>query len=234
MSCDNYIFEIFKKHEVDGTLVAYSLSKNQYYVYNEERSNKKFSPASTFKIINSLIALNESVIRDQDEIIKWEGTIYKYPLWNRDQTLHSAFQSSCVWFYQELARRIGRERYLRYFSKIKYGELLEPFNLTTFWLDNSLRISAYEQVEFLKLLYQENLPFRSEHFSTLKKIMKVDNSNFDTYAKTGWTGEVGWYVGYTNVSSDIYLFALNLDISEESNLPIRQVVMEDFFKNLDT
>lgn len=233
MNFQSNILEIFKKHEAEGTLVTYSLSNDQYYLYNEDRSNEKFSPASTFKIINSLIALNESVISDKDEVIKWDGTIYKYPLWNRDQTLHSAFQSSCVWFYQELARRISRERYLNYFSKIKYGELLDQFNITTFWLDNSLKISAYEQVEFLKLLRQENLPFRSEHFSTLKQIMKVDNLDFNLYAKTGWTGDLGWYVGYAQVASDLWLFALNIDVWEESKLWIRQNIVEDFLRTLN-
>ena len=56
-------------------------------------------PASTFKIPNTLIALEEGVIKDQFEVIKWDGVVRQYAPWNADQTLATAFSRSCVWCY---------------------------------------------------------------------------------------------------------------------------------------
>jgi len=41
--------------------------------------------------------------------------------WNRDQTLRSAFAVSCLWYYENLAARIGLERYKRILAEVGYG-----------------------------------------------------------------------------------------------------------------
>lgn len=101
-------------------------------------------------------------------MLKGDGRTYEFPDWNRDQTLESAFKMSCVWCFQELDRRVGAEKYRNYLRKSAYGELREPFEETTFWLDGSLAISAIEQVEFLKKVYQRSLPFSPSSYETLQ------------------------------------------------------------------
>jgi beta-lactamase class D len=109
--------------------------------------------------MNTLIAIEEKIISEKDEVLKWDGHIYEIPDWNHDQTLESAFKVSCVWYFQELARRVGAEKYRSYLRKSAYGELREPFDETSFWLDGSLQISAIEQINFLKKVYLRTLPF---------------------------------------------------------------------------
>jgi len=159
-------------------------------------------------------------------VLKWNGHTYDLPDWNHDQTLESAFKVSCVWCFQELARRVGAEKYRKYLRKSDYGELREPFVETTFWLDGSLQISAIEQVSFLKKVYLRTLPFSAPSYETLRQIMLVEQTPaFTIRAKTGWAArvkpQVGWYVGYVETPKDVWFFATNIEVRDEKDLPLR-------------
>lgn len=224
---DSAITKRFAQSGIEGTMVISSLHSGQTFIHNELRAKRRFSPASTFKILNTLIALEESVISGKDALLKWGGHHYDLPDWNRDHTLETAFKVSCVWCFQELARRVGAEKYRHYLHQSAYGELREPFEETTFWLDGSLKISAVEQVEFLKKVYQRTLPFKTSAYETLRQIMLVEQKpTFTLCAKTGWatkiTPQVGWYVGYVETLHEVWFFATNLEIRNEKDLPIRQ------------
>jgi len=223
---DQAIARLFSKHGMDGTIVLSSLKSGQTFIHNDARANQRFPAASTFKILNSLISLEEKAISGKDDVLKWDGRTYAIADWNRDQTLESAFRVSCVWCFQELARRVGAEKYRDYLRRSPYGELREPFEETTFWLDGSLVISATEQVEFLKKVYRRSLPFGTSSYETLRQIMTVEQTpDFTIRAKTGLTRsrpQVGWYVGYVETQNDVWFFAVNLDVRGEPDLPLRQ------------
>ncbi len=223
---DKDIANLFEQQGLVGTMVIAALDGKHTFIYNESRANQNLAIASTFKIMNTLISLEEKVISDKDDVFEWDGHIYNLPDWNHDQTLESAFKVSCVWCYQELARRVGKEKYQYYLNNTGYGHLQEPFELTTFWLDGSLKISALEQVAFLKKVYSQSLPFSLSSYETLKKIMMVEQTSIYTiYAKTGWASrvkpQVGWYVGYVETPKNIWFFATNIDTRSEKDLPLR-------------
>lgn len=223
---DKAIANFFNLYGVDGAIVISSLHSGQIFIHNDARANRRFSPASTFKILNTLISLEEKAIEEND-LLKWDGHHYDISDWNHDQTLESAFKVSCVWCFQELARRVGADKYRHYLSKIAYGKLSEPFNETTFWLDGTLEISAVEQVEFLKKVYQRSLPFKPSTYETLRQVMIVEQKpTFTIRAKTGWATrvnpQVGWYVGYVETLSDVWFFATNIDTRDENDLAMRQ------------
>jgi len=223
---DQAIAKLFAQRGIDGTIVISSLHSGQTFIHNDPRANRRFTPASTFKIPNTLISLEEKAISGKGDLLKWDGHTYDFPDWNRDQTLESAFKVSCVWCFQELARRVGIEKYRGYLRKSAYGELREPFEVTTFWLDGSLEISAMEQVEFLKKVFQRSLPFSPSSYETLRQVMMVEQTPaFTMRAKTGWSGkpkQIGWYVGYVETSSDVWFFATNFAVSDKKDLPLRQ------------
>ncbi len=232
---DAAIADLFNKARVAGTLLIESTKTGQRFVHNDVRSKQAFTAASTFKVLNTLIALEEGVIAGGDSTIRWDGTLYEIADWNRDQTLDSAFRVSCVWCYQELARRVGAAKYPAYIRRSHYGELREPFDGTQFWLDGSLTISADQQVAFLKQVVSGHLPFRASSYDTLKSIMLSEQTpHYRLYAKTGWAARnapaVGWYVGYVEVAEDIWLFALNIDTRSASDLPLRKQITFDAFR----
>lgn len=232
---DQVLAGLFSQQGLDGTIVISSLHSGQTFIHNDLRANQRFPTASTFKIMNTLIAVEEKAISGKDEVLKWDGHIYDFPDWNRDQTLESAFKVSCVWCFQELARRVGAEKYRSYLHKTAYGELREPFGETTFWLDGSLQISAIEQINFLEKVYLRTLPFSTHAYDTLRQIMLVEQTpSYTMWAKTGWatrvSPQVGWYVGYVETPQDVWFFATNIEVRNTQDLLLRQPLTRDALK----
>lgn len=227
---DLEIEKIFKNKEVEGTIIIESLNTKKIYIYNDKRAEMLFSPASTFKIPNTLIALNEGVVT-KDSVIVWDKKIREYEFWNKDQTLLTAFKSSCVWCYQEFASKVGIEKYEKYLKNLDYGNKNIGNEITRFWLDESLKITTFEQIKFLKRFYTNDLPFKIEDMNTLKNIMIDEkNENYTLRAKTGWEGRYGWYVGYVETKNDVWFFAMNIDTKSKDDLPKRKAITLETLK----
>ncbi len=202
-----------------GTFVLYDLKRDHFLRYNPDRAAQRFLPASTFKILNSLISLETGVIPDENTVIKWDGTPYDIPEWNQDHTMRTAIANSVVWYYQELARRVGKERMQKYVDAAGYGNHDISGNIDSFWLDGALRISANEQVEFLKRLYQDNLPFSQRNLHIVKDILVLEKTPVSQLSgKTGTQlrvkPSINWFGGYVEKDGNVYIFATNLELSE--------------------
>ena len=171
------------------------------HYYNKERCIQRFLPASTFKIFNSLVALETAVAPDDQLVIKWDSIVRWMPEWNKDMNMREAFKVSNVAYYQEIARRIGPGRMQHYLDTVKYGNMKMEGNIDTFWLNNSLQISADEQTGFVKKLYFAELPFAERTQRIVKTLMLQEQTPaYSLYYKTG-TGHVGdkyiyWVVGF--------------------------------------
>ena len=227
---DTELKKIFNDFNVDGTIVIESLQKQTKCIYNDKRANTFFSPASTFKIPNTLIALNEELV-NKDSIILWDKQIREYESWNKNQTLESAFKTSCVWCYKEFASKIDKNKYKNYLEELNYGNKIIGDNITDFWLDESLKLTAYGQIEFLKRLYKNDLPFKIENIDALKEIMIDEKTNdYIIRAKTGWEGKYGWYVGYIETKDDVYFFATNINTKSKDDLAKRKKITLEALK----
>ncbi|MDR3627124.1 MAG: class D beta-lactamase [Ignavibacteriaceae bacterium] len=218
-NADNNGFEKSLK-EHNAALVIYDRNNNKSTLFDSLRCKKRFLPASTFKIPNALIGLETGVIPDSNYVIKWDGKPKPIKEWERDHTLKSAIYYSVVPYFRELARRVGREKMQYWLNKINYGNNTIGTQEDYFWLDNSLKISAVEQVQFLKKFYYGKLPFSQRSNDIVKNIMpEEDYKNAILKWKTG-TGNnegryIAWLVGYiemkTNGKDNIYFFAFNAD-----------------------
>lgn len=232
---DLEIANLFKEKNLFGTIVISSLDGRTTYIHNNERARTRFVPASTFKIPNTLIALEESAVANGKAIIKWDGKDKGLAAWNRDQSIETAFPSSCVWFYQELAKRIGKDKYTSYLAKLKYGNEQAGPDVTTFWLEGDLKISATEQVAFLKRMYSEGFSFRLSSYELLRKIMVVEQAPAYTIrAKSGWAQkavpQVGWFVGYIEAGEKVWFFATNIEIKKPEDGRLRQEITIEALK----
>ncbi|MGB0522629.1 MAG: class D beta-lactamase [Flammeovirgaceae bacterium] len=189
----------FEKYEVDGAFLLFDPQEDKYYTYHGERADEAFLPASTFKILNSLIALETGVIADTNVVLTWDGKERENPEWNQDQNMIQAFQNSTVWFYQELARRIGVKRMQHYINKSNYGNEKMGGKIDDFWLNGDLRISMNQQVTFLRKLYRNELPFSKRNQEKVKGLMvQLETDKYKLYGKTGWavSQQIGWFVGF--------------------------------------
>lgn len=206
----------FDEYGHNGCFVLYDLNKDQYIKFNPERCTEQFIPASTFKIFNSLVGLETGAVKDENEIMKWDGEKRFYDAWNQDLNMKNAFKFSAVWFYQELARRVGEEKMQHYININHYGNEDISGGIDRFWLDGGIRISADEQIEFLKKIYKNEVKFSERSIDILKRIMIYDqNDDYIIRAKTGWAirvkDQVGWFVGYVEKNDNVYFFALNVE-----------------------
>ncbi len=209
----------------EGTFVLFDKNKNEYTIFNEEKSLKQVPPCSSFKIINSLIGLETKVIEDENTTFKWDGTKYPIESWNNDHTLKTAIQNSVVWYYQKLASQVGEEKMQDFLNKINYGNKDISGGITTFWLQSSLKISPREQVDVLRKFYDYQLPFSKKNIDIVKNIIVLSDENgIKLSGKTG-SGLMpndekfinGWFVGYVEKDKNVYIFATNIEANDSSD-----------------
>lgn len=160
----------FRDLGVEGSIMIYDSNRDRVFQHNPQRNTTAFLPASTFKILNSLIALETGVISDEIDVLTWDGIPRKFPEWNRDLNMREAIKLSAIWFYQVLARRIGHDRMQQWVTQVGYGnqKIGNNNDIDKFWLQGALRITPQEQIQFLSRLYKNDLPFPSDRFPSLK------------------------------------------------------------------
>lgn len=231
-----FIRDAFEKRNLNGCFILYDLRKDEWLVYNALRADSAYLPASTFKIANSLIALECKAIHDENEIIKWDKEQREVPAWNTDHSMRTAFRYSAVWFYQELARRIGQKQMQEWLHKMHYGNEIAGPGIDEFWLRGELRITPRQQVEFLKLLILEELPVKKKNMEILKDIMIENRSDeYILRGKTGWaiSGKpVGWYVGWLQFRDSEFIFVNNLDIWNEDEARFRKEITHEILNQI--
>jgi beta-lactamase class D len=225
------LLRLFRQAESDGTIAVLELGRNRLTLVGAKRAAQPFPPASTFKILHSLIALETGVVEDADRpAFKWDGTKRSIADWNADQTLRSAFKLSTVWFYQEIARRIGTARMRAQVTRLGYGNGdIGGAPLDEFWLAGDLRISALEQIDFLARFVRGELPVRARSAAIAKEIMLAEEGEgYRIRAKTGLSLRtkpgVGWWVGWVERGGETSLFALNMDMTSMAENAKRQQV----------
>lgn len=209
---DDSLKKYFDNNKVDGCFTMFNNSDGKVTVYNLNLDTTRLLPASTFKIVNSLIGLETGVITDEKMIIKWDGIKRSNEDWNKDMTMEQAFKVSCVPYYQEVARRIGKDTMKLWLDSLGYGNKNIGNKIDSFWLNNNLKISADEQLGLVKRLYFDQLPFQKRTQQIVRDVMlQEDNSLYSLSYKTGWgfdekNNNIGWMVGWVEENKHPYFF----------------------------
>jgi beta-lactamase class D len=231
----------FKSLGIEGSIMIYDLNQDRFYQHNRDRNDTAFLPASTYKIPNSLISLETGVIQNDVDVLTWDGIergLADAPIdeWNQDLNMRLAFKYSAVWFYQVLARKVGHQRMQDFVTKIAYGNqnIGAQEDIDKFWLEGALRITPRQQIDFLRRLQQDDLPFAQRNIDLVKDIaiakrgrspIAEQTSNYVLRAKTGLatsvTPQIGWYVGYLEQNDNVYIFATNIDVVSDNDVAAR-------------
>ena len=240
---DNSLSKYFDEQKVTGCFGLYDNGQNEFTIYNLSRyRDSAYLPASTFKIVNSLIGIETGRIRDENMMIPWDGINRQRSDWNKDLTMAEAFKVSSVPYYQEVARRIGKDTMQYWLDTLhyaaKYGKALIKTPIDSFWLDNSIKITPDEQLGLVKKLYFDQLPFQKRTQHIVKQVMlREKNANYTLSYKTGWGfrengHSIGWTVGWVEENIHPYFFVLNVE-SADANIDMRKV-RENILKNILT
>jgi len=185
----------------DACFILRDNNHEAVHYYNLNRCSERYLPASTFKIFNSLVALETGVAPDERLLIKWDSTKAARAECRKDMDMSEAMKLSCVWYYQEVARRIGAGRMQLYLDTMNYGNRNMGGSIDMFWLNDSLKISADEEAGFVKRLYFAELPVSERSQRIVKNIMlREETPKYKLYYKTG-TGEyngknIYWVTGF--------------------------------------
>lgn len=224
-----------------GTFVMLDVNRNKYVRYNRKLAAERLSPCSTFKIPNSLIGLETGVIADADHVIKWDGKRRMIEAWNQDLTLRAALKESAVWYYLELAAKVGEARLNKHVRTINYGNTDTSGGIAQpFWIEGSLKISADEQVEFLRRLHEGQLPFSIRSTEIVLDIMKLSEKDGVIFrGKTGTAGDLkkgiatlGWFVGSVVRDGRPYVFATNIRSGQNPSGRTARKITEDILKSM--
>lgn len=226
--------------------------------YNSNRCKEQMSPCSTFKIPLSLIGFDSAILKDEGNP-KWEyKPEYEAVLESHTHahTPKSWMANSVVWYSQVLTQKLGIEKFKDYIMKFSYGNqdlsgnLGKNDGLTKSWLGSSLKISADEQIIFLKKLITYKLPVSKEAINHTKNIIFIEElpSGWKLYGKTGsgWQKNsdgskkdnmgYGWFIGFLEKKGQIYIFAINIydkQKSTEFGGPRAKALAKEIFANLD-
>jgi len=198
-----------------GSVLVYDVRRDRWIGVNADSADRRLLPASTFKIPNSLIALETGVVTDERTILPWDSIPRARTELNRDLSLREAFRLSALPHYRGIARRIGAERMQNHLDRIGYGNRDISGGIDNFWVEGGLRISPREQVVFVTRLLRGDLPFSARTMEVVRGIMIFEESpDYTLRAKTGWVygpkGQVGWWVGWLERGEDAYVFATAL------------------------
>ncbi len=237
---DNKLKLYFDAKNVDGCFTMLNNADGNITVYNMALDTMRLTPASTFKIANALIGLQTGVITNDSMIIKWDRIKRKNDDWNKDLNLRDAFKVSAVPYFQEVARRIGKDTMQHWIDTLAYGNKNLQGPVDSFWLNNQLKISPDEQLGFLKKLYFDQLPFRKSVQQNVRDIMlQEDNTLYKLSYKTGWgfdeqNNNIGWLAGWIEENRHVYFF-VTLVKSPDPEIDMKSVrlnITKDILKEL--
>ena len=237
----------FTENNVIGCFGLYNNATNQFTFYNKKRfTDSSYLPASTFKIVNSLIGLQTGVISSDSMVIKWDGVQRRIADWNKDLSMYEAFRVSAVPYYQEVARRIGKNNMEYWLDTVNYGAgpkdtaFVIKTAIDTFWLDNTLKITPDEELGLVKMLYFNQLPFFKTYQEKVKKAMLFENeTTYRLSYKTGWGknengSHLAWIVGWVEENNHPYFFVLNFESADtNADIPtIRMKILKGMLRQL--
>lgn len=225
--------------DVKGSILIYDLKDDKYYSNNFNWAKKGNLPASTYKITNSIIALETGVVQSDSTLFKWNGEERRLKIWEQDLIFKDAFHYSCVPCYQEVARKIGVNRMNKYLDKFDYGKMkVDSTNIDLFWLEGESQINQYQQIEFLKRFYNSELPISQRTETIMKRMIVIEeDETYKLSGKTGWSirdgNNNGWFVGFVEIKENTYFFATNVEPNQNFNMDLFPMIRKELtFKAL--
>ncbi|HEY6079090.1 MAG TPA: penicillin-binding transpeptidase domain-containing protein [Polyangiaceae bacterium] len=218
----------FEAARVTGTIALYDSQTGVLGCSDVKRCSRAMTPASTFKIPHSMIALETGVVEGPDTLMPWDKQQYWVENWNQDLKFRDAFRVSCVPCYRAIARKVGEQQEHDWVQKLGYGNRDTSGGVDRFWLWGGLRITPLEQIDFLRRFDGNQLPISERTADIVRDIMTLDvTERYVLRGKTGSAGppdeteEVYWLVGWLELGARRVFFATLIDSHAEDVDPMQ-------------
>ncbi len=216
--------KFYDQYKVKGSFLLYDVKNDKYIGYDAERVRQDFVPSATLDILNSLVGIENGIIKDEKFTLKWDSTQkFSVSEWNKDQNLRSALSLSCPWFFQYVVKQAGDAKITDALIKCEYGNK-DTSDLKDLW-SGKLRINSEQQVILLKNLYENRLPFSANAHDMVKAALlkkeAKDTTDYSLSAKIGWGNQdgtqIGWYIGYVVKKDSLFIFANNIETKSQND-----------------
>jgi len=233
----NEIPLLFDQAQTQAVFVTYDGEELKSYGNDLKRSSTAYIPASTFKMLNTLIGLQHAKATST-EVFKWNGEKRLYSAWEKDMTLPEAMQASAVPVYQELARRIGLDLMRKEVKRVGFGNAEIGTQVDNFWLVGPLKITPEQEAKFAYQLATQKLPFDVSVQQQVKQMLYIESrGETKLYAKSGWgmdvEPQVGWYTGWVEQpNGKVTAFALNMQMHTGDAVAERKQLTLDILDKL--
>lgn len=232
VSTDDAIGDIFEKHNVKGTFGMFDNSRGSFTVYDLDRFKANYAPGQTFNIVSTLVALHTGKLTDDSSLVKGNDSLAE------SLNIYKAFRANSTTHFEALATLIGKDTMRFWVDSLKYGNKRIGNDLQHFWMNDSLQISADEQLGLIKRLYFKQHPFRASVQESLKKMLIVqNNAQFQTAYQLGLVAlkgkQLGWVVGWVEENRHVYPFVINFDAgSGDDTNAIGKKLMDDILAHI--
>lgn len=190
------------------------------------------SPYCTFNYVLSLAGYDLGILKDEYQPV-WsyqEGYVAYFNSWKRDQYPLYWSKTSCVWYAQLLAEKIGIEGLQGYIDMMAYGnqdiggDEGKNNGLNQSWMESSLEISPMEQVHFIQQMLNKDYPVSEHAYEMTKRIFYIGTlpSGWQLYGKTGSgfqlsanrknkkLSQSGWFLGWVEKGDRQIVFTVLL------------------------
>jgi beta-lactamase class D len=193
-------------------------------VIGEASCKERLPAASTFKIPLAVMAFDAKILKDENTVLKWDGKKDAREELNRDHSAKTWMSDSVVWYSQRIAKKLGQRRLEMSLQSFRYGNQDLRGGLTQAWLlppttdKGALKISAFEQVEFLKHLWSDTLPATKRAMRLARDITYLETSpeGFVLHGKTGSNFydadrkiHMGWFIAHIQSTDKEYVAVTN-------------------------
>lgn len=230
--------DAFERAGLEGVFVLRDDATGCTRSTDDHLADTPLRPQSTFKIPNALIGLETGVIEGAAHSWRWDGAPRALAEWQQDLDLEGALRVSCVPCFQDVARRIGRDRMDTWLRVLQYGNEDTAGPIDAFWLDGGpLRITPRGQVVFVHRMLAGAMPVRREHVALLWDRLLIERTSRGSLrGKTGLGTldgrAIGWLVGYSEVEDRRFVYATFVRSREGADLDAERTRLMPLRKSL--
>jgi len=203
---------------------------------------ERFPPCSTFKVPLAVMGFDSGILKDaKNPVWKYQEGFTKFlKVWEEDHWPQKWLKNSCVWYSQEMNKKMGMEKFAKYIEDFNYGNMDvsgdegKNNGLTHSWLSSSLQISPMEQISFLEQLLSGKLAVSKDaHEKTIQSIESFPfEKDWTLHGKTGsgYKGapenKIGWYIGWLENGDRKIIFVHLIEGQKINGLVAKEEVKE--------
>jgi beta-lactamase class D len=205
---DAAIGKLFDSAQMKGSFALLENGTDVFTIHNLSRyRDSAYAPLASFYELPALIALDKGIINHKDSSAEaLDGDV----------------------FYDSLISKLGRTEMIKTIDSLHYGKGVVSANMHQFWKDQSLKITADEQLGLIKKLYFRELFFQKKSQEKYKSMIKREQNaayqlSYIIGSDTTQAPYATWIVGYVEENQHPYFFVLNTDAQSGEQLKEKNI-----------